>query len=295
MIGELAALGAAVSWAISALFYRTALLDAKPFSANVIRLALTSAVLLMFLAVVGKFGILLSLPLETAIIACMSGIIGVGFGDTMYFVSLRLIGVARSVPITCTYPLFTLLWAVLFLNEPVTLPVVLGAVVIVLGIWFLSQEKKGSVTDAKRRVLIKGVVLALATAVMWSFSMTLMALKGGSDFDHVLVINTARIVAAGMSFLACAPILDRSLGFLKARRRTVLACVVGGIVALGLGWFFLSYSLVVAPESRAVPISSTTPLFSTLAGIILFREKVTAKNVLGSIIIVAGIFLIFLV
>ncbi|MBX5327828.1 EamA family transporter [Candidatus Bathyarchaeota archaeon A05DMB-5] len=43
-----------------------------------------------------------------------------------------------------------------------------------------------------------------------------------------------------------------------------------------------------------MPISSTTPLFSTLTGIIFLREKVTLANAIGSVLIVAGIFLLFI-
>ena len=57
----------------------------------------------------------------------------------------------------------------------------------------------------------------------------------------------------------------------------------------------MAYSFIETTESRAVPISSTTPLFSTLTGILLFHEKMTTKGVLGSAIIVLGIFIIFLV
>jgi drug/metabolite transporter (DMT)-like permease len=56
MIGELAALGAAVSWTISAMLYRNALQQSKPISANIIRLSFTSAILLLFLIFIGKFG-----------------------------------------------------------------------------------------------------------------------------------------------------------------------------------------------------------------------------------------------
>jgi drug/metabolite transporter (DMT)-like permease len=57
----------------------------------------------------------------------------------------------------------------------------------------------------------------------------------------------------------------------------------------------LAYSFTEIPETQAVPLSSTTPLFSTLAGTVLLHEKVTVRNALGSVIIVAGIFLIFMV
>jgi len=122
-----------------------------------------------------------------------------------------------------------------------------------------------------------------------------MAVKETPDLDNALVINAVRVIAIAVSFLAISPIVDRGLGFLKMNRKTVATLIAGGIVALGLGWFFLSYSFVGTSQSRAVPISSTTPLFSTLASIVLLHEKVTVKNAAGSAIIVIGIFLIFLV
>jgi drug/metabolite transporter (DMT)-like permease len=57
----------------------------------------------------------------------------------------------------------------------------------------------------------------------------------------------------------------------------------------------MNYSFLNIPEAQAVPISSTTPLFSTLAGFAFFREQLTRDNTLGAILVVAGVVLIFLV
>jgi len=295
MIGELAALGAALSWTVSAMLYRKALQHTKPISANILRLSLTSAVLLPFLVAIGKLQILTSLPLKILVLATISGMVGLGVGDTSYMISLKLIGVARAVPLTCTYPLFNLLWATFLLGEHVMLPVVLGALIIVLGIWLLSHADETGATGAGKNILIKGIVVALATAVLWSVSITMMnvAVLEASDLDHALVINTVRAAGVAVSLLALSPLLDRKLSFLKAELRTVTVLIAGGVVALGLGWFLLTYSFVQTYESRAVPISSTTPLFSTLVGFVFLREKVTWRNALGSVIIVSGIFLIF--
>lgn len=295
MIGELAALGAALSWAVSAMLYGKALQQTKPISANIVRLSCTSAILLILLAVVAGFGGLGSLRFDTAVLAGVSGIVGLGVGDTLYLVSLKLIGVARAVPITCTYPLFNLLFAVL-IGEKLTLSLILGAIIIFLGIWLLSYERENE-GEGQGKFLVKGVVVALATAILWSASIAMMgmAVKNNPSLNDALVINTIRTVTIGALMLGLSPMIDRQRGFLKMKRRTVATLIVGGIVALGLGWFFLAYSFVGIPESRAVPISSTTPLFSTLAGVALLREKVTARNALGSVIIVAGIFMIFLV
>lgn len=299
MMGELAALGAAICWTISAILYKEALLKTKPVSANIVRLVCTSIILVAYLAIIGKFGVLMNLPAYAVVLACVSGIIGLGFGDTLYMMSLKLIGVARAVPITCIYPLFNLLWAVFLVEEPITLSVILGAVTIVFGIWLLRQETDVGTAETEKKILVKGVAYALATAVMWSVSITMIdmavTLPETSSLDHALAINTIRVAAIAVSLLVSAPIIDRGFGFLKMQRKTLAALIFGGIVALGLGWFFLTYSFTNISESRAVPISSTTPLFSTLSGIVFLHEKVTARNAVGSIMIVVGIFLIFTV
>ncbi|MFZ0965016.1 MAG: DMT family transporter [Candidatus Bathyarchaeia archaeon] len=299
MMGELAALGAAICWTVSAILYKEALLKTKPVSANIVRLVCTSIILVACLAIIGKFGVLMNLPAYAVVLACVSGIIGLGFGDTLYMMSLKLIGVARAVPITCVYPLFNLLWAVFLVEEPITLSVVLGAVTIVFGIWLLRQETNAGTAETEKKILVKGVAYALATAVMWSVSITMIdmavTLPETSSLDHALAINTIRVTAIAVSLLVSAPIIDRDFGFLKMQRKTLAVLIFGGIVALGLGWFFLTYSFINTLESRAVPISSTTPLFSTLSGIVFLHEKVTARNAVGSIMIVVGIFLIFTV
>jgi DME family drug/metabolite transporter len=297
MIGELAALGAAICWTISAIMYKEALSKAKPISANIMRCVSTSIILVAILIAAGKFGVLTSLPAYAVVLACVSGIVGLGFGDTLYMVSLKLIGVARAVPITCTYPLFSLLWTVFLVKEQATLPAVLGAIIIIIGIWLLSQEKENRKNGKQKKNLVMGVACALFTAILWSVSITMIdvAVKETPSLDHALAINTIRVATIGVALLASAPIIDRDFSFLKMQRKTLAALIFGGIVALGLGWFFLTYSFVNTSESQAVPISSTTPLFSTLSAIIFLHERVTAKNALGTILIVVGIFLIFIV
>jgi transporter family protein len=192
--------------------------------------------------------------------------------------------------------LFSLVWSVFLIGEPITWAVVLGAVVIVGGIWFLGQGTHTGEVETKKKQLVIGMIFAILTAIAWSISIAMMdiAVRETPDLDHALAINTMRVIAIAAFFFAASPLLDRKLGFLKVPKKTVMALVAGGIVALGLGWFFLAYSFVEIAQSRAVPISSTTPLFSTLASVFLLREKVTARTAVGSMMIVAGIFLIFL-
>ncbi len=94
--------------------------------------------------------------------------------------------------------------------------------------------------------------------------------------------------------LLLSPAIDRNRGFLKLKRNTIIELCIGGLVANALGWLLMNYSFQNILEAQAVPISSTTPLFSALMGFLLFREKATVYRVLGAVVVVAGIILIFM-
>jgi drug/metabolite transporter (DMT)-like permease len=191
--------------------------------------------------------------------------------------------------------LFNILWALLE-GEKFTLFWVFGALIISLGIWLLSYEREGSVGQRQGRFNLKGLLAAFATAILWSISIALMgiAVTRTPNLNEALAINTVRTVTIGVLMLGLSPLIDKQHSFLKMKKKTVATLTVGGLVALGLGWFFLAYSFIGIPETQAIPISSTTPLFSTVAAVVLLHEKATARNALGAIIIVVGIFMIFI-
>lgn len=296
MIGEFAALGAALCWTFSAVFYRRALTSTPPVQANTVRCLGTSLVLVMVLAVLRRINVFAELPPQALLLACASGVIGLGLGDTLYMLSLKTIGVSRAVPITCTYPLFNLVWAYFLAGEIITLPVAAGAVIIVLGVWLLTSEKTDKADEALGKSSMHGAALALSTAIAWSISISMinLAVKNAQSLEHAYAVNNVRLLAVATLLLAYSLVSRRRLALLKVGWRNATLLLSGGLIAIGLGWFFLTFSFLLIPESQAVPISSTTPLFSTLAGVAFLHEKVTAKIVSGSVMVVAGIFMVFM-
>ena len=302
IIGEFAALGAAVSWAVAPILYRQALFKTKPISANIVRTLSNAAILLVVLLAIGKAGALAKLPIEAVAMTVVSGAIGLGVGDTLYMMGLKSVGVSRAVPLAATYPLFSLLWATFLLGQPATALAFFGALSILLGILLLSREKERSNNDASGsgKSSFMGIVFSLGAAGMWSVSITLMdvavRLPGATGADANFALITLRVAAISVLMLALVPVLkNRDRDFLRVNRNSLIALCLGGLVANGLGWFLMNISFQNILEAQAVPISSTTPLFSALAGFALFHERLTSKSVAGAIAIVFGVFLIFMV
>lgn len=294
MIGELAALGAALCWTFSAIVYKRALASTPPIPANTVRCLGTSLVLIAVLAFAGRIWVLAELPTHAILLTCASGIIGLGLGDTLYLLSLKMLGVSRAVPITCTYPLFNLIWAYLLAGETITVQVAAGAAVIVAGTWLLSVEENNETAKGSRN--LKGVFFAIFTAIAWSISISMinLAMKKAQSFEQAYAVNTLRLVAVAVLLTLYTLASGKGLNSFKVGWRNTILLLSGGIIAIGLGWLFLTFSFLHIPESQAVPISSTTPLFSTLTSIVFLHERVTAKIGLGSFMVVAGIFMIFM-
>jgi DME family drug/metabolite transporter len=296
LIGELAALGAAITWTFSSVFYRKALSVANPFQANLIRFTSVSIVLVAFFVAVGKIGILVSLPISVSAITILSGVIGLVLGDTLYMFALRAVGIARAVPICYTYPLFNVLIAVVINGERITTFVAFGAVCIVFGTWLISSKKAHSDTMV-RTASRMGYGVAVSAAIIWSVSIALVnyavTSPGVIGLDGILAVTSVRLLSTWIVLLALAPVFDREFEFIKVCWQTWLILASGGLVALALGGYLLSFSFLYTQAARAVPISSTTPFFSVVAGIAILHETVTPRLILGSLIIVLGIFLLF--
>jgi drug/metabolite transporter (DMT)-like permease len=111
--------------------------------------------------------------MTAVVMTFLSGVFGLGLGDTFCIIALQSVGVARAVPLVATYPLFSLVWSTFLLGEPLTLTAVLGACVILFGIWLLSKDKNEE-TGVRGKLPLTGAIVSLATVMVWLVSVTLM-------------------------------------------------------------------------------------------------------------------------
>jgi uncharacterized membrane protein len=78
----------------------------------------------------------------------------------------------------------------------------------------------------------------------------------------------------------------------KITKADVGALAVAGILALGVGGILLFMSQTLIENSKAIPLSSISPLFSLALASHYSGEKVTAKIIVGTVLIVTGVILV---
>lgn len=132
MVGEIAALTVALCWAIAARMFKVLGASFSPLSLNfwkgLVAIALLLVVTQLFLPPV-------NLPVSAYGWLLLSGVVGIGIGDTCFFQALNKIGDTQSVLITETLaPIFTALLAMVWIAEWLTWQQWLGIALVLISV-----------------------------------------------------------------------------------------------------------------------------------------------------------------
>jgi len=280
------ALQAALCFSIAHIFIRRGLVDSNAMTGSFISLSM-SAVLLWF--AVPFFVPLSALWNPAALMFVLAGIFAPGIGRTLSYVGIERIGVARSVPIANSSPIFASIFAVVFLAETWVLQNVIGTMLVIGGVIVLSMAKP---TQGEWRKI--DVIYPLIGALAFGASTTLR--KAGLEFINIPLLAAA--VTAGSAALFSFTLLQIQGGkeAFKLTRRSAAWLFPAGIfnTAAMLSVFFaLSHGKVVIVE----PLVSSNPVTTLLLTSIFLRdvESLTLRVIIGAALTVTGTILVVLV
>ena len=137
MIGILSAFGAAISWTYACFIWRTHTQKYKSTDINLIKN------IIAFLVFTPAFINLSSvIELKYIFILLLSGIIGIGLGDTFYLKSLQTIGTRKTLSVETLSPLMAALSGEIFINENLAPKSWIGIIIVTISLFIIL--KKGS-------------------------------------------------------------------------------------------------------------------------------------------------------
>ncbi|MDC3044941.1 DMT family transporter [Prochlorococcus sp. AH-736-B04] len=135
MIGILSAFGAATSWTYACFIWRLQTQKYKSIDINLIKN------IIAFLIFIPAFISLSSTTeLKNILILLISGIVGIGLGDTFYLKSLQTIGTRKTLSIETLSPLMAALSGEIFINENLTTKSWVGIIIVSISLFIILKK-----------------------------------------------------------------------------------------------------------------------------------------------------------
>lgn len=259
-------------------------------SANTFRMVVAAIVFLLLLPFFGGLGALAQISTPARLALTVSFVAGIALGDTLYFWSMTQIGVARAMPLSSIYPLFTWVLAVPILGELITPQAIAGTALVLSGVYLLTPKiEQISQVDARARRI--GTIAAIVAAILWAISTTLLKI-GMEDNVNVVVLNSFRMPVGAAIMLAMAYRRSGRNVWRGFNRQNLPSMFVMAIYSTGIGMTLWTLAVEYGGAARASLLVTLAPLIGVPLSVLFFKERLTQAIILGTIISVAGIWLI---
>ena len=213
------------------------------------------------------------------------------FALTTYIRAIKYYDLSQVTPITTFTPLFLLITSPLIVGEFPNFMGFMGIVLIVGGSYILNLKEKEKGYFAPWRSLLTnpGSRLALLVAFIWSIT---------SNFDKIGIQNSSPIfwatcVCFWISILLLPVVILKSRKNLPPLNRRWFKLVGYSLLnsmMIGSQMTALSLTLV----SYVVSVKRTSALFSVIFGSLILKEGGVKEKLIGSIIMIIGVFSIAL-
>jgi len=325
LLGELIAILACLTFVTSNVLFRKTEHEASPVYINVVRTAIGT---LTFIIVAIIFGILceiFSLPWGLWVVLVVSFIFGQVIGDTSYFSAQKNLGVTITLALAMTFPLFTFILSMVFLNRPFDYRFIISTILVGIGVIIIgkckipmddintlnsSQEDINETTknlNPKSLIMVKAIVLALIASLGWAIGAVLIDFAT-NEIDRILDTDTlssiiANVIRFPFALLILLSIVWRekylysksnSLPKKKRSSQTWVWLILASIIGTSMGAYLYTEAIRLAGASLMSLIATATPLFSLPLTYFINHEKISRLGFLGVIITIIGVILILI-
>ena len=248
--------------------------------ATFIRTLVVLPLSLLMAAIVSPNSSLGAVSSKTLVFLVLSGL-STGASWLCYFRALSKGDINKVVPIDKSSTVLTIILAVIFLGERVTVYKTLGVVFIAIGTLLMIEKK-----DTEKKSEGEGwLIYALLSAFFASLT-TILGKIGieGVESNLGTAIRTAVVIV--MSFIMVA--FTGKTGEIKKIDKKELGFILLSGISTGASWLCYYKALQDGEAGIVVPIDKLSILVTIAFSYIVFKERLSKKAMLGLVMIVFG-------
>jgi len=273
--GVLSALVASILWSINAPLIKKFGGGINSVAFNALRAATAIPLLFVFVLI---SGINIEITLAGLLFIFASAIIGPGIGDIAYIASIRRVGAGRAVTIGYTYVFISQILATLLLGEKLSIQLIIGTILALLGVYLVYMEKTGENIPSEAKII------AIIPAIAWGIGSVVN--KFALCYADPISLSFIRVLIS--SSLLAFFVRNEFIKGIRTKRTLLAAFITGGL-SYGIGIPLFLYAINVSGVSIIVLVTTLTPVLGRILSMIIADEKVNLIGFAGTLTVVTGI------
>jgi len=292
--GEFAALLVAFFWSITALSFESASKKVGSLPVNIIRLVIGFCFLSLLNLVLRGLVFPTDASLHNWVWLSVSGLIGFVLGDYFLFRSYTIIGSWFAMLIMTLAPPMAAIFGWILLNERLDLRSLAGIALTMLGI-VVAMLRRDS-TNRKMKVSKPLIGLLFAFGGALGQALGIVFSKYGMREYNPFAATQIRIITGIIGFMILITLLGKWKAVKDAlrNRKAMIPITIGSFFGPFLG---VSFSLLAVQHTNtgvASTIMAMVPIFIIPPSILLFKHRITLREMIGTAISLIGVTLFFL-
>jgi drug/metabolite transporter (DMT)-like permease len=291
-LGEITALLTAVCWSFTSYIFTAAAHRIGSIQINIDRIIL--AVIFLLIVIVAA-GINIDLSRMQIVNLAISGVIGLVIGDTFLFKAFTMIGTRLSMLLMSLTPAMSAILAYFFLDERIVLLGLIGMIITLFGIILVvfDRKEKDSSHPKRRLGILYGILGACGQALALIFAKFAFEESNINGFLATFI----RLFAAAILILPISILFRRyknPVTLYKLDTKALTLTFGGTFFGPFLGITLSLISIANTKVGIASTLMATVPVIMLPIGKFVFKDQITAKAIVGSVMAVAGVAILFL-
>ncbi|MDD4051658.1 MAG: DMT family transporter [candidate division Zixibacteria bacterium] len=288
-MGETYALVTALVWAFAVILFKKSGESFHPIALNLFKNTLALVLLVPTMYILGET-ICRDAPAAEYALLLVSGALGIGISDTLFFKSLNLLGAGLSAIVDCLYAPFIIGMSMIWLDEQLSIWQFVGVAMIVSAV--LTATSKDYSGKLRRRDLWWGIFFGVAS--MAANGVGIVIVKPLLGRAPLLWVCFFRLIG-GMAVLGLVVLFHsgrreilKTLAVRKGWKYAIPGAFLGTYVSLLLWLAGMKFT----QASIASALNQTSNIFVFVFAALFLREPINRQRTIGIVLGVAGALLV---
>ena len=295
LLGEILSLGSAITWGISVSLFKIIGNSVSPYILNPLKNTIGTILFVLTTLLISDISAVNALSTNEALILALSGIIGITIADVLFLISLNILGTSRSAIINTIYSPMVIMLAYFILDESLTFADIVGGLMILLSILYLSFNQEKSNISNLNKGLIVGI-LAYSLMALGIIMVKPILNRFSNSIEMQLWIIIFRLIPGTLlSYITMKFMMKKKEIILQLSNKKIWPIILlGSFLGTYVGFAMWVIGMAKTSASIASILNQTSTIFIAFFGWLILKETFSRKMMICFFISIIGAFIIII-